>query len=426
MKIPPRQAAPSAPQSSLAERYRRIRAATESICAPLSAEDMVIQSMPDASPAKWHLAHTSWFFEAFVLAALGKIPFHPGFAYLFNSYYETVGSRLPRPARGLITRPSVADVYRYRAQIDTAMKELLLDDSRLDHLRDVIELGLNHEQQHQELMLTDIKHAFAQNPLLPAYRERASRPAPAASEVMWVEFDADLHQIGHEGTGFAFDNEGPSHRVFLEAFAIASRPATCGEYLSFMNDNGYTRPEFWLSDGWQVSQANGWTAPLYWRRHGSCWHVFGFGGNAAIDENEPVSHLSFYEADAFARWSGARLPSEAEWEVAGVIPNGEPGADEFRPSRLNPACTASTPSSPPMGSIGEVWEWTQSAYAPYPGFRPAAGALGEYNGKFMCNQMVLRGGSYLTPRSHLRSTYRNFFPPEARWQVTGPRLARSR
>jgi ergothioneine biosynthesis protein EgtB len=417
--------------SSALARFHEVRATTERICRPLAVEDYVVQSMPDASPAKWHLAHTSWFFETFFLSdpALGTYePFDPRFGYLFNSYYEAVGERHPRPKRGLLTRPTVGEVYRYRAHVDAAVAERLprLGRRDLERLRPIVELGLNHEQQHQELLFTDLKHALAQNPLRPAYRELAPSSAVEVPPVRWFGHDAGIHRIGHHDGGFAFDNELPRHRVFLESFAAASRLVTCGEYLDFMNDGGYRRPELWLSDGWHTCRANGWEAPLYWENHGDRWHQFTLGGMRAVEPSEPVCHVSFYEADAFARWAGARLPTESEWEVAAS--NLEVDGNLLERDRLHPV-----PTSPgdadgldaPRQMFGDVWEWTASPYAPYPGFAPAGGALGEYNGKFMCNQMVLRGGSCVTPRSHLRRTYRNFFPPEARWQFTGMRLARS-
>jgi ergothioneine biosynthesis protein EgtB len=404
-----------------------VRAATEALCAPLSPEDMAVQSMPDASPAKWHLAHTTWFFETFLLSdpALGDYqPFHPSFVYLFNSYYEAVGPRHPRPRRGLLTRPSAADVFRYRAHVDAAVAQRVarLDAIASARLQPVLELGLNHEQQHQELLLTDIKHAFAQNPLRPAYHDLpAARPASVPA-LRWVDFDAGLRRIGHAGDGFAFDNEGPRHRAFLEAFALAARPVTCGEYLEFMAAGGYERPQWWLSDGWRARQENGWTAPLYWEREESSWTIFTLGGTRPINPSEPVCHVSYYEADAYARWAGARLPTEAEWETA--CAELAPDGNLQESGRLHPA-PAGSYDRPLAQAFGDVWEWTQSPYVPYPGYCPTAGALGEYNGKFMCNQMVLRGGSCVTPCSHIRPTYRNFFPPEARWQFTGLRLARS-
>ncbi|MBO0699644.1 MAG: ergothioneine biosynthesis protein EgtB [Zavarzinella sp.] len=419
------------PPAGLLARYRQVRAALESAAAPLSPEDLVVQSMPDASPAKWHLAHTSWFFETFVLsdpAFGGYRPFHPQFGYLFNSYYDAVGDRHPRPKRGLLTRPSAGEVFRYRAHVDAAIAERLprLSPPDFERLRPVIELGLNHEQQHLELLFTDIKHAFAQNPLKPAYRDPgplAPRAGAGARSVpaTWVPFDPGVYHIGHAGDDFAFDNEGPQHRVFLEPFALASRLVTCGEYLAFMADNGYSRPELWLSDGWAAKRLNEWEAPLYWEKDGAGWRVFTLTGIRPVDESEPVCHVSYYEADAFARWAGARLPTEAEWEVAAA--DRPVAGNLLEEDRLHPAATSETGGLVQL--FGDVWEWTQSPYGPYPGYRPLAGALGEYNGKFMCNQMVLRGGSCATPRSHVRATYRNFFPPEARWQFSGLRLART-
>jgi len=426
---------------TLVARYRAVRAAMERACEPLSPEDMGVQSVPDASPTKWHLAHTTWFFETFVLSdpAIGSYtPFDPAFNYLFNSYYEAVGDRHPRPKRGLLTRPSAADVFRYRAHVDAAMAERLprLSDGDFDRLRPVIELGLNHEQQHLELLFTDIKHAFAQNPLRPAYRvastwrqdsdpvgqqHRQDRNPVATAPVAWLPFDAGVRRVGHAGPEFAFDNEGPPHRVFLEPFALASRLVTCGEYLAFIADRGYDRPELWLSDGWHARSQHGWDAPLYWERHADRWHLFTLGGMRPVEESEPVCHVSFYEGDAYARWAGARLPTESEWEVA--CADRPVNGNLLEVGNLHPAAASNHRALEQM--FGDVWEWTQSAYSPYPGYRPPPGALGEYNGKFMCNQLVLRGGSCVTPRDHIRATYRNFFPPEARWQFTGLRLART-
>lgn len=409
--------------SSLTARYRTVRETTEALARPLSAEDCQVQSMPDASPAKWHMAHTTWFFETFLLVphAPDYRVVHPRFNYLFNSYYNSIGDRVARPSRGLMTRPGLDEVYAYRAAVDEAMGRYLVGLDEDDPLHAVVELGLNHEQQHQELLLTDVKHALSLNPLLPAYRDDLPAPDPGAAPPLgWVDHPGGLQRIGRdEGEGFSFDNEGPRHRVYLDGFSIATRPTTCGEYLAFMADGGYARPEFWLSDGWNAAKAHAWEAPLYWERSGEGWGLFTLGGSRPVAESEPVTHVSFYEADAFARWAGARLPTEAEWEVVAAD---RPIAGNFLDSgRFHP--WGSLPGADFAGLYGDVWEWTRSPYVPYPGSRPAAGALGEYNAKFMCNQMVLRGGSCATPASHIRPSYRNFFPPEARWQFTGIRLA---
>jgi ergothioneine biosynthesis protein EgtB len=377
--------------SALAARYAAIRRHSEQLAGRLSPEDCQIQSMPDASPVKWHLAHTSWFFETVILAGMaGYKPFDPHYAYLFNSYYETLGPRHPRAARGLLTRPSLEAVMAYRRHVDTAMAAIL--ENAMAETRARILLGLHHEQQHQELILTDIKHAFFSNPLLPAYgdKEKPHEIAPLA----WISHPGGLAQIGHAGDGFAFDNEGPRHEVMLRPFRIASSVVSCGEYLDFIEDGGYRRPEFWLSDGWALAQSEGWTAPLYWLSDDDgSRSVFTMGGVQALDLHAPLAHVSFFEAAAFAAWAGKRLPTEFEWEA----------------SKLE--------------NYGDVWEWTRSSYDPYPGFRPFEGVTAEYNGKFMVGQMVLRGGSCATPPEHIRQTYRNFFPASARWQFSGIRLA---
>jgi ergothioneine biosynthesis protein EgtB len=414
---------PAATMSSdFAARYRAVRAATEALAAPLSPEDSTAQSMPDASPVKWHLAHTSWFFETFVLegAAPGYRPLDPAYRVLFNSYYHSVGAQHFRPERGLITRPGLAEVYAYRRHVDAHLLALLERGRLAPAQLAVLELGLQHEQQHQELILTDLKHLLSRNPTLPAYRPRAPEPARAAPPLVWLEQPAGLREIGHAGPGFAFDNEGPRHRVFVHAFALASRAVTNGEYLAFMADRGYERPELWLSDGWAAVQREGWRAPLYWTERDGIWHRFTLAGLLPVAESEPVTHVSAYEADAYARWAGARLATEAEWEIvaAGVRITG----NFVDSGRLEPAPAPAGPG--PAQLFGDVWEWTASAHAPYPGYRPAPGALGEYNGKFMANQLVLRGGSCATPASHVRASYRNFFPPDARWQWSGIRLAR--
>jgi ergothioneine biosynthesis protein EgtB len=408
---------------TLDERYLRVRRATERLCDPLSAEDCVVQSMPDASPAKWHLAHTSWFFETFILEpglpAYGA--FDPAYRFLFNSYYNAVGAQYTRADRGLLTRPSLAEVRAYRRHVDEHMRRFLEDAGRAEAATAVFELGLNHEQQHQELILTDVKHLLATNPLRPAYAEVSEALPVDPGPLGWHRYDEGVVWIGHEGAGFAFDNETPRHRQFVGSFELASRLVTNGEYLEFVEDGGYRRPDLWLSDGWATVRASGWDAPLYWERRDGAWSVATLGGLRELRSDEPVCHVSFFEADAFARWAGARLPDEAEWETAACD---APVEGNFVDSGLlHPAPCPDTPDRPAQ-LFGDVWEWTRSAYSPYPGFAPAAGALGEYNGKFMCNQLVLRGGSCATPASHARATYRNFFPPAARWQFSGVRLAR--
>ena len=399
-------------------RFTVVRARTEELAAPLSPEDQTIQSMPDVSPTKWHRAHTTWFFEAFLLGPAGDHqPYDPTFAYLFNSYYEGMGERHPRPQRGLLSRPSVAEVGRYRAATDDAVHRLLADGVDA-HQAALVELGLNHEQQHQELLLMDIKHVFGVNPLRPAYLARPD-DAVAARPQRWLEHDGGLVEVGHDGDGFAYDNEQPRHPVHLAPFALADRPVTAGEWLAFMADGGYQRADLWLSDGWATVQASGWRAPLYWEDAGDGWSVHTLHGVRPIDPERPVTHVSHYEADAFARWAGARLPTEHEWEAvvadcAGTWPAGA-DRDELEP-------TMPDARSNPL-ALGEVWEWTGSAYQPYPGFRPAPGAVGEYNGKFMVNQQVLRGGCAATPNGHGRATYRNFFPSASRWAFSGVRLA---
>lgn len=410
----------------LSGRFQHVRATSEAICAPLTVEDHVIQSMPDVSPPKWHLAHISWFFEAFLLKPFLRSyqPLDDAYDHLFNSYYETHGTPFPRARRGLISRPGVDDVYRFRAHVDEAMLQLLREPpiEQAGEIVRGVELGLQHEQQHQELLLMDIKHILAQNPLHPVYRDDL-KPAPKKGHdpLRWVGFAGGLYNIGHSGEAFAFDCERPRHRVFLEDFQLGDRPVTNGEYLSFMADGGYARTELWLSDGWASVQQAGWHAPLYWQRHDGDWHEMTLGGLRPLDLDAPVCHLSFYEADAYARWAGARLPTEAEWEVAAA---GLPPRGNFLESdHLQPvACEDEGNGLQQM--FGGVWEWTASAYRPYPGFRPLEGTLGEYNGKFMSGQMVLRGGCCATPESHIRSTYRNFFQPGMRWQFAGLRLAR--
>jgi ergothioneine biosynthesis protein EgtB len=415
-----------APQAveELAARYRSVRHATEALCEPLTTEDYVIQSMPDASPAKWHLAHTTWFFETFVLTphCTDCRPFHPQFAVLFNSYYNAVGPPWPRQERGLLSRPTVAEVFHYRAHVDEQMAALFESAAEkvLHRVADTIVLGLHHEQQHQELLLTDLKHALSANPLRPIYREAAPRPGKSPARE-WHSFPAGVVWLGHDGNGFAFDNESPRHRVFLDVFQLANRLVTNGEYLAFMEDGGYERPELWLSDGWATRQTQDWTAPLYWQHEADGWAAMTLSGLRRISADEPVCHVSYYEADAYARWACARLPTEAEWETAATNVAGH----FVEAAYYHPAAAPATDDRGPIYQLyGDVWQWTASPYVAYPGYVPLKGALGEYNGKFMCNQMVLRGASCATPHSHARRSYRNFFPPEARWQFSGIRLAR--
>lgn len=395
----------------LIQRFDAVRQRTLRLAEPLSAEDACVQSMPDASPAKWHLAHTTWFFETFVLGQ--EPPFDPDFRVLFNSYYQQVGGRHPRAQRGLLTRPSLARVHDYRAAVDARMHPLLARDLP-PPLADLVELGLQHEQQHQELLLTDIKHLLSCHPLWPAYQMLEAEPEPGPqAPLSWRPVARGVHEIGHAGNGFAFDNERPRHPVFLPGSEIASRPVCNAEFLGFVEAGGYAQPQWWLAEGWDWCCAQQLEHPGYWRQTDAGWQEFTLHGALPLHGHRPVAHVSYYEADAYARWAGARLPTEAEWEVAWA------DAIARRPAReaLHPAALAGD-------GLGQVWEWTQSSYAPYPGFRVAEGAVGEYNGKFMVNQYVLRGGSCLTPPGHARASYRNFFPASARWQMTGLRLAR--
>ena len=418
--------APAPRAGSLAERFLAVRNATRALAAPLSAEDCAIQSMPDASPVKWHLAHTTWFFETFVLAAHDpqRRPFHPAFKVLFNSYYNAVGNKHPRPQRGLLSRPPLAEVLAYRERVENEVLALLESDALAPPLRALVELGTHHEQQHQELILTDLKHLLSCNPLRPGYQKTWPLFPVRPGEPRWLRFEEGLREIGHAGGGFAFDNESPRHRVWTNAFEIASRPVTHGDFRRFVEDGGYRRPELWLSMGWDLVNARGWEAPLYWERIDGEWHTFTLRGMVPIEPNTPICHVSLFEADAYARWAGARLPSEAEWEIAATLAAPRDG-NFLESGALHPlAPREEAPEGAMAQAFGDVWEWTRSDYAPYPGFQPAAGAVGEYNGKFMANQYVLRGGSCATPASHIRATYRNFFPAEARWQFSGVRLAR--
>jgi ergothioneine biosynthesis protein EgtB len=413
--------------ATLGARYSSVRDTTEDLAAPLSPEDQTVQSMPDVSPTKWHRAHTSWFFETFLLepSLPGYSPFDPDYAYLFNSYYESLGARHPRPSRGLLSRPRAAEVAKYRASVDVAMQKLIKGITEASPLSELVELGLNHEQQHQELLLMDIKHVLSQNLPQPPYVVDADLGGPvpaslsapgAGTAASLVEHDGGLCEIGFRGKGFVFDNELPRHMVHLEPFALDARPVTCGEWVQFIEDGGYNRAELWLSDGWAACQAQQWDAPLYWYDEDGSWRYYTLGGPRDVRYDEPACHVSYYEADAFARWAGARLPTEAEWET---VAQGSLPAGNF----LDPAVLHPKPVTDSSSMFGDVWQWTSSSYAPYPGFHPASGAVGEYNGKFMVNQYVLRGGSCVTPVGHVRPTYRNFFPPSSRWAFSGLRLA---
>ena len=414
-------------RESLLEQFQEVRSVSEKLCKPLTTEDFVVQSMEDVSPTKWHLAHTSWFFETFVLAGQDEAyqPVFPEYSYLFNSYYIQAGDRYSRHRRGLITRPGVQEVFEYRHEIDQQVITFLKEASRpaLEELSPIIEIGINHEQQHQELMMSDIKHVFSCNPLYPVYMEMEAGSVQDVPGITWVSFEEGISRIGHNGNGFCFDNEMPCHRHFLESFQLANRLVTNGEYIQFIEDGGYREPTLWLSEGWATVEELGWRAPLYWREIDGEWHYFALDGLKKVDPSEPVCHLSYFEADAFARWASARLPSEAEWEVAsaGVQLQGNfVDNQRYHPAPVN----AEEFTGLPLQMFGDAWEWTNSPYIGYPGYKPIEGALGEYNGKFMCNQMVLRGGSCVTSQSHIRKTYRNFFPTLARWQFTGIRLAK--
>jgi ergothioneine biosynthesis protein EgtB len=416
-------------QAPLAERYARVRQASLALAAPLSAEDCQVQSMPDASPTKWHLAHVTWFFETFVLERFDPrfAAFDPAFRVLFNSYYQGVGAQHPRSRRGLVTRPDLATVKRYREHVDERMLALLAERGDDVEIAALVALGLQHEQQHQELLLTDIKHALSCNPLAPAYARRWPMAQVRPQALRWLAHEGGLVELGHDAEldgGFSFDNETPRHRAFAAPFELASRPATFDDYLAFIDDGGYLRPELWLAMGWDWLQAGARSAPLYWRRDGARWRIHTLQGEVDIDPHTPVCHLSYFEADAFARWSGARLPSELEWELAARALRGPMAGNFADRGAFHPLPQMHPAADTPVQMFGDVWEWTQSAYLPYPGYRPLEGAVGEYNGKFMCNQLVLRGGSCATPPGHVRASYRNFFPPDAQWQFSGVRLAR--
>ncbi|RYF28545.1 MAG: ergothioneine biosynthesis protein EgtB [Comamonadaceae bacterium] len=435
---------PALPAMPLAQRYALVRQQTVTLAQPLSDEDCCAQSMPDASPVKWHMAHTTWFFETFVLEKYETdfAPFHPAFRVLFNSYYNGVGEQHPRPQRGLLTRPALPHVLAYRSNVDARMQRVLQAHEGDAAIETLVQLGLQHEQQHQELIVTDIKHLLSCNPLWPAYREEQAPVAlerggdehavrRAALPLAWRRFGGGLVQIGHSGPGFAFDNETPRHRVYLPPYQLASRVVTNADYLAFVTQGGYGEPAHWLAEGWDWRRSLGLTQPIYWQRdmHGG-WHEFTLAGLHPLAPDQPVVHLSYYEADAYARWAGARLPTEAEWECAAALA-ARPQHGHYADSGvLHPRAVPSSqdddmPEMPELLQMyGDVWEWTQSSYAAYPGFRTAEGAVGEYNGKFMVNQYVLRGGSCATPAGHVRATYRNFFAATARWQFAGLRLAR--
>jgi len=412
------------PREQLLDSYQHVRHESLHICAPLETEDYVIQTMPDVSPPKWHLAHTTWFFETFLLARFDSNykAFHPAYDYLFNSYYLTHGQPFPRPQRGLLSRPTVREILHYREAVDAAMQALLfsLDEKRYAEFEFFLHLGLNHEQQHQELLYTDIKHILAHNPLMPAYLQTTPKTLnnTSAPALAMQAFSGGLVEVGHAGDGFAYDNEGPRHKVWLQDFALANRLLSNAEYLEFINDDGYQRPEFWLSEGWAVRQAQHWVAPLYWEQHDSEWWQFGFNGMQLLDPAAPVLHVSLFEADACARWAGKRLASEFEWEH---VASQYPVSGNLRERAALQTLPAESGEISQL--YGDAWEWTASAYSAYPGYRPAAGTIGEYNGKFMSSQVVLRGGSFATPRDHIRASYRNFFYPADRWQFSGIRFA---
>ncbi|HAC66292.1 MAG TPA: ergothioneine biosynthesis protein EgtB [Cyanothece sp. UBA12306] len=416
---------PIAKKQSLSAYYQRVRQTSEQICEPLEIEDYVVQSMPDASPLKWHLAHTAWFFEAFILVPHLKSyrVFNSKYDYLLNSYYESLGERVAASQRGTLSRPTVAEIYRYRTYVDEAMELLITENVGNSHLESLIILGLNHEQQHQEFLFTNIKHLFGNNPLRPVYN--ANLPIANALSIVqpmdWVTYPANLSEIGHNGSEFAFDNEQPRHQVYLPEYKLASRLVTNGEYLEFIAAGGYNNPDYWLSEGWTTIRSQNWQSPLYWEQIEGKWWLMTLGGMRPLNENEPVCHVSFYEADAYARWVEKRLPTEAEWENAAK--NSPVQGNLLESGILQPA--PATGGDSPEQLFGDVWEWTNSTHQPYPGYRLEKGIIGEYNGKLMCNRLVLRGGSCVTPQSHIRSTYRNFYPPATRWQFSGIRLAQT-
>jgi ergothioneine biosynthesis protein EgtB len=410
----------------LSEHYKRIRSLSEKLASKLQNEDTILQAMPDVSPPKWHLAHTTWFFERFILKDKDPsyVPYHPKFDYLFNSYYETIGSYHPRHSRGVLSRPSMDEVYDYRRHVNEAILILLNDygDQVPEEIQGLVEIGLQHEQQHQELLLTDVKYNFSCNPLLPSYAESTGRDKSGVkTETTFVNMEGGLVEIGFTGVGFSFDNERPRHKVWIDPYKLASHPVTNGEYLAFIEAGGYEQPEHWLSDGWAAVKKEKWKHPLYWRKTEDGWQTFTLSGEKKLNLDEPVCHVSFYEAYAFARWSGKRLPTESEWEhtIAAIPIEGNFVENES----YHPVVSESNTQSTIKKAYGDVWEWTNSPYTSYPQSKPLDGALGEYNAKFMCNQMVLKGGSCVTSRSHIRPTYRNFFQADKRWQFSGIRLA---
>lgn len=409
------------PVARMLERYRDVRSTTRSLCEPLEIEDFVVQSMEDASPTRWHIAHTTWFFETFVLDAFDKDykRFNDVFPYLFNSYYVQAGERFSRPRRGMLTRPTVSEVLEYREYVDRAMQQLL-EKSEDPELYRIVEIGLNHEQQHQELILTDLKHMLSQNPLWPVYTTIDSSPQVNPGPLEWTSFEEGLVEVGTDRADFHFDNEGPRHRVFLESFYLANRLVTNAEYIKFIEDGGYQKAPLWLSEGWALVESKEWSYPPYWVERDGTWFEFTLGGLSPLDMHAPVSQVSYFEADAFARWAGYRLPTESEWEYASASIKVE--GNFVEDGNLRPLASGDSKVLSQM--FGDLWEWTRSQYSPYPGYQPEEGALGEYNGKFMSNQFVLRGGSFATSKSHIRRTYRNFFPAYARWQFTGIRLAK--
>ncbi|MDX1638222.1 MAG: ergothioneine biosynthesis protein EgtB [Balneolaceae bacterium] len=414
-------------KENLIKTFKTIRNFSDTLVAPLETEDFVIQAMENTSPTKWHLAHTSWFFETFILekAIRDYESMHPQYAYLFNSYYLQTGEPYKRADRGLISRPTVSEVFDYREYIDEQVIDFLdrADQDRLSEWGPVIEIGIHHEQQHQELILTDLKYMFYQNPLNPAYRDLQLPESKTPDELRWISFEEGIYHVGNDGGEFTYDNEHPRHRRFLEPFSVTDRLITNAKFLEFIEDDGYHRSPLWLDDGWATVNERGWEAPLYWEKRDDEWYQFTLSGLRKLEPNEPVSHISYYEADAFARWAGARLPTEGEWEaVAGDLPYEGNFVDE---GHYHPKPLQNSENEGFKQVYGDVWEWTQSGYDPYPGYKPLEGALGEYNGKFMCGQYVLRGGSCATSQSHIRKTYRNFFYPDARWQFSGLRLARS-